>query len=73
MPEPAVAATHGAGGDSQSEPAQPPAPRTCELNSLRVGAYGRPTIRSRQDVDDYLKALRAELEAKVDGGIIVTR
>lgn len=73
MPEPVVAATHGAGGDSQLEPAQPPAPRTCELNSLRVGAYGRPTIKSRQDVDDYLKALRAELEAKVDDGIIVTR
>ena len=43
------------------------------MNSLRVGAYGRPTIKSRQDVDDYLKALRAELEAKVDDGIIVTR
>lgn len=73
MPEPVVAATHGAGGDSQPESAQPSAPRTCELNSLRVGAYGRPTIKSRQDVDDYLKALRAELEAKVDDGIIVTR
>ena len=73
MSEPVVAATHGAGGDSQPEPAQPPAPRTCELNSLRVGAYGRPTIKSRQDIDDYLKALRAELEAKVDDGIIVTR
>ena len=73
IPEPVVAATYGAGGDSQPEPAQPLAPRTCELNSLRVGAYGRPTIKSRQDVDDYLKALRAELEAKVDDGIIVTR
>ena len=73
IPEPVVAATHGAGGDSQPESAQPSAPRTCELNSLRVGAYGRPTIKSRQDVDDYLKALRAELEAKVDDGIIVTR
>lgn len=73
MPEPVVGATHGAGGDSQPESAQPPAPRTCELNSLRVSAYGRPTIKSRQDVDDYLKALRVELEAKVDDGIIVTR
>lgn len=73
MPEPVVAATHGAGGDSQPASAQPPAPRTCELNSLRIGAYGRPTIKSRQDVDDYLKALRAELVAKVDDGIIVTR
>ena len=73
IPEPVVAATYGAGGDSQPESAQPSAPRTCELNSLRVGAYGRPTIKSRQDVDDYLKALRAELEAKVDDGIIVTR
>lgn len=71
--EPETAATYGAGGDSQPEPAQPSAPRTCELNSLRVGAYGRPTIKSRQDVDDYLMALRAELEAKVDDGIIVTR
>ena len=72
-PELEAAATHGAGSDPQPGPAQPRAPRTCALSSLRVGAYGKPTIKSRQDVDDYLEALRAELEAKVDDGIIVTR
>ena len=71
--EPEAAEIHETGGDPQPEPARPRAPRTCELSSLRVGAYSRPTIKSRQDVDDYLEALRAELEAKVDDGIIVTR
>ena len=71
--EPDTAETDEAGGGRRPEPARPQAPRTCELSSLRVGAYSRPTIKSRQDVDDYLEALRAELEAKVDDGIIVTR
>ena len=76
-PEPATeseaAATYEVGSEPQPEPAQPRLPRTCTLGSLRVGAYSKPTIKSRQDVDDYLEALRAELEAKVDDGIIVTR
>lgn len=71
--EPDAAETDETSGGPQPEPARPQTPRTCELSSLRVGAYIRPTIKSRQDVDDYLEALRAELEAKVDDGIIVTR
>lgn len=78
---PAVASTRAQENDesdgevagSQPEPARTQAPMTCALSSLRAGAYGKPTIKSRQDVDDYLEALRAELEAKVDDGIIVTR
>ena len=78
---PAAASAHtqendesdGEAAGSQSEPARTQAPMTCALSSLRAVAYGKPTIKSRQDVDDYLEALRAELEAKVDDGIIVTR
>ena len=78
---PAAASAHtqendesdGEAAGSQPEPARTQAPMTCALSSLRAGAYGKPTIKSRQDVDDYLEALRAELEAKVDDGIIVTR
>lgn len=78
---PAADSTHAQESDetdgevtgSQSEPARAQAPVTCALSSLRAGAYGKPTIKSRQDIDDYLEALRAELEAKVDDGIIVTR
>lgn len=72
-PEPESVAPQGKGISSQPESAQPRAPRTCPLSSLRAGAYGKPTIKSRQDVNDYLEALRVELEAKVDDGIIVTR
>ena len=61
------------GSEPKLEPAQPRAPRTCTLGSLRVDAYSKPTIKSRQDIDDYLEALRTELEAKVDDGVIVTR
>ena len=63
----------GEAAGSQPGPARTQAPMTCALSSLRAGAYGKPTIKSRQDVDDYLEALRAELEAKIDDGIIVTR
>lgn len=72
-PEPESVASQGEGISSQPESVQPRAPRTCPLSSLRAGTYGKPTIKSRQDVNDYLEALRVELEAKVDDGIIVTR
>lgn len=76
-PEPSsemdAAETDETSGGPRPDPARPQAPRTCELSSLRASAYSRPTIKNRQDVDDYLEALRAELEAKVDDGIIVTR
>lgn len=49
------------------------APKTVALSSLAARGYVKPTIQSRQDVDDYLEALRAELEAKVDAGVIVAR
>lgn len=73
MPEPDSVEPQGEGNASQPESAQLRAPRTCPLSSLRAGAYGKPTIKSRRDVNDYLEALRVELEAKVDDGIIVTR
>lgn len=72
-PKPEAAPTHEVGSEPKLEPAQPRAPRTCTLGSLRVDAYSKPTIKSRQDIDDYLEALRTELEAKVDDGVIVTR
>ena len=49
------------------------APKTVALSSLAAHGYSKPTIQSRQDVDDYLEALRAELEAEVDAGVIVAR
>ena len=58
-------------GGSPPKPAR--APKTVALSSLAARGYSKPTIQSRQDVDDYLEALRAELEAEVDAGVIVAR
>lgn len=63
----------GSDGATPPEPGRPRAPRTCTLSSIGSGGYDKPTIQSRQDVEDYLSALRAALEAKVDDGIIVMR
>lgn len=73
VPETKLTPTNVEDGDTQPGPARLQAPRICTLSSLHADAYGRPTIKSRQDVNDYLDALRVELEAKVDDGIIVTR
>ena len=58
-------------GGNPPKPAH--APKTVALSSLAAHGYSKPTIQSRQDVDDYLEALRAELEAEVDAGVIVAR
>ncbi len=72
-PEPAAGATDA--GEAAAPPAtpRPQRVRTEALAGLSVRGYAKPTIGTREDVDAYLAALRAELEAKVDDGIIVTR
>ena len=74
-PEANPAGGQAAAGDDGETPVtpRPPQTRTAALAGLSVRGYGKPTIRTREDVDAYLAALRAELEAKVDDGIIVTR
>ena len=49
------------------------APATVPISRLTARGYAKPTISSRQDVDDYLTALRAELEEQIDGGNIIMR
>ena len=75
---PAPAAGSAPGSSPRAEcggnPPKPThAPKTVALSSLAARGYGKPTIQTRQDVDDYLEALRAELEAEVDAGVIVAR
>lgn len=71
--EPVGDKARGSNPDSLPEPSRTQAPRTVALSSLGAKTYGKPTIQSRQDIDDYLEALRVELEAQVDDGIIVMR
>lgn len=59
--------------DKGDSPVARPMPRTVQISSLSARGYGKPTIQSRQDVDDYLAALREELEEQVDNGNIVMR
>lgn len=49
------------------------APATVPISRLAARGYTKPTISSRQDVDDYLTALRVELEEQIDGGNIIMR
>lgn len=75
-PAPAAGAAPGSSPRAEcgGNPPKPThAPKTVALSSLAARGYGKPTIQTRQDVDDYLEALRAELEAEVDAGVIVAR
>lgn len=48
-------------------------PKTVSLGRIVAKGYGKPTIQSKQDVEDYIAALRIELERQIDDGNIVMR
>lgn len=48
-------------------------PKTVSLGRIVAKGYGKPTIQSKQDVEDYIDALRIELEKQIDDGNIVMR
>lgn len=48
-------------------------PETISMASIKASGYRKPTIRTRRDIDEYLDALRSELEAQVDSGRIIMK
>ncbi|HJG30547.1 MAG TPA: BREX system P-loop protein BrxC [Collinsella ihuae] len=54
-------------------PSEASSPVTISISLLGARGYNKPMITDRKDIDDYLAALRAELEEQIDNGNIVMR
>lgn len=60
-----------AGGNDGVAPSREP--KTVQMSQVSARGYGKPTIQTRQDVKEYLDALRSALLEQVDSGNIVMR